>query len=118
MDKNIILGERLRRLRLSNKFKTSDVVALLENYGKEITIKTLYKWERGDISPDIDTLSILCHIYNTSIQEIFLHPNSKFVSVGSYEERFLEMIRANKNYKKALMLIIKQNNNIGENKYE
>ncbi len=104
---NFNIGEKIRKFREINKFKAEEVIELLSKYGKPITSKTLYKWERNLITPDLDTLSILCHIYNTSLQELFASPDAKYISIGTYEERFLNMIRGNKNYKKALTLIIK-----------
>lgn len=107
MRKILNIGEKLRKFREINRFKATEVIELLTNYGKPIIVKTLYKWERGEITPDVDTLKVLCHIYNTSIYELLSNEEAKYISIGTYEEKFLNMIRGNKNYKKALTLIIK-----------
>lgn len=101
------IGEKLRKLRAINKLKAVEAIDLLAKYGRPISSKTLYKWEQNLITPDLDTLSTLCHIYNTSLQELFVSPDAKYISIGTYENRFLKMIRGNKNYKKALILILK-----------
>ena len=107
------IGAKLKELRKINKLSANEACELMAKYNYPICIKTLYKWEQGIVTPDIISLKTLCHIYNTSIEELFVNNNSKFVTVGSFEHKFIQMIRANNNFKKALILIVK--NEIGEN---
>lgn len=65
-----ILKTRRKELNLSVK----DVLEQLQNFGIDISDKTLYGWESGHRQPDADTFLILCNIYQistiTGIQKI------------------------------------------------
>ena len=105
---NFNISEKLKQLRKINKLKISDVVFKLSKYNLSISPKTIYKWEQGNVLININSLIALCNIYNTSIQNFFDDKSSKFISVNALEKNFLNMIRTNENYKKALLLIIKK----------
>ena len=106
------IPEKLKKLRKINKLKIEEVVFRLSKYNLIISPKTIYKWEQGNVLININSLNALCNVYNTSIQDFFDDNTSKFASINALEKNFINMLRSNENYKKALILIIK--NQIGE----
>lgn len=63
MDKKEI-GAKLRAFREANKFKAKDVSQmLLDRFQLSIGYKTIYDYENGRTSPNIDVLMALCAIY-------------------------------------------------------
>ena len=63
MDKKQI-GNRLKELRASSSLSVEDVLHILkEKYSIEVRPNTLYGYENGRTSPDVDLFLALCKIY-------------------------------------------------------
>lgn len=87
MDKKQI-GQRLKELRANSSLSVDEVLQILKsNYSIEVRPNTLYGYENGRTSPDVDLFLALCKIYNcrdilyefgyTDIKEIFNIHNSE-----------------------------------------
>jgi transcriptional regulator with XRE-family HTH domain len=81
MDKKQI-GQRLKELRANSSLSVDEVLQILKNkYGIEVRPNTLYGYENGRTSPDVDLFLALCKIYScrdilyefgyTDIKEIY-----------------------------------------------
>ena len=67
----IIIGENLAALRKEKKLTQAELAEQF-NY----TDKAVSKWEKGETSPDIETLYALCEFYGVTI-DYLTHPGSK-----------------------------------------
>lgn len=101
------ISKKLKKLRKINNLKAKQVVNQMGKYNQPISEKTLYKWEQGSVLIDINSLRMLCHIYNVTIQEFFESDEQKLFSLNILEENFIEMIRENEYFRQALTFIIK-----------
>lgn len=81
MDKKQI-GQRLKELRANSSLSVDEVLQILKNkYSIEVRPNTLYGYENGRTSPDVDLFLALCKIYScrdilyefgyTDIKEIY-----------------------------------------------
>ena len=62
---NNLLGDNIARLRKQNKMTQVDLANKLN-----FTYQTISSWERGISSPDVDSLTKLCSIFNVSMDEL------------------------------------------------
>lgn len=87
MDKKQI-GSRLKELRADSSLSVDEVLCILkEKYSIEVRPNTLYGYENGRTSPDVDLFLALCKIYGcrdvlyefgyTDIKEIYNIHNSE-----------------------------------------
>ena len=87
MDKKQI-GNRLKELRANSSLSVDEVLCILkEKYSIEVRPNTLYGYENGRTSPDVDLFLALCKIYKcrdilfefgyTDIKEIYNIHNSE-----------------------------------------
>ena len=67
----VIIGENLANLRKEKKLTQAELAEKF-NY----TDKAVSKWEKGETSPDIETLYALCEFYGVTI-DYLTHPGSK-----------------------------------------
>ena len=62
-----IIGNNLRKLRLSNNLTVEEV----RRYMRLGSVQSIYKWERGESLPQADSLIALMHLYGVrNIEEI------------------------------------------------
>lgn len=60
-------NEVLKNLREKSQLKAPEVSAMLrERYGMDMNYRTLYNYENGKSSPDVERFLALCEIYNCS----------------------------------------------------
>lgn len=60
-----IVGQKLRSLRENAGYNANDVSDLLmKRYSLDVNYKTIYNYEKGRSSPDVDIFLALCSIYN------------------------------------------------------
>lgn len=62
---NQIITDRLKQSRRSKKLKQSDVANMLN-----VKSNTISNWENGKSNPDIDTLILLCEVYEISCTDL------------------------------------------------
>lgn len=98
-----ILIEKLRKARIANNLKQSDVAELLN-----VKKNTISNWENGKSNPDIDSLVELCKIYNISCSAILEEAYSDEVihslSVSGLEKEIIIAYRKADEIGKALVL--------------
>lgn len=70
-DLKIIVGENLAQLRKEKKMTQAELAEQF-NY----TDKAISKWEKGETTPDIETLYALCEFYGVTL-DYLTHPGSK-----------------------------------------
>ena len=99
------LSYALKKARRQNKLSANDVCYLCAQYGYPIYFKTLYKWENAQSMPDLESLEILCRIYNVRLSDILKNKNSKKYNLSLKESVFIQNIRINKKFKKILLLL-------------
>lgn len=94
MNKELI-AKVLKEYRKQNRFSVKDVVCKLENKSIHVAEKTVYGWENGQSQPNIDTLLVLCEIYN--IQDImgtFGYKNpDKNLQITDFEKKLILNLR-------------------------
>lgn len=62
---NFDLGKKISSLRKNNSMTQKELASLLH-----ISDKVISKWELNQSEPDINSLKILSHIFNISINEL------------------------------------------------
>lgn len=107
MDKKQI-GNRLKELRASSSLSVEDVLHILkEKYSIEVRPNTLYGYENGRTSPDVDLFLALCKIYKcrdilyefgyTDVKELYnIHNSEEKEIIEKYQklpENGKDMIR-------------------------
>ena len=60
--KNNTIGDNIAKLRKQNHMTQVELANKLN-----FTYQTISSWERGVSSPDVDSLTKLCHIFNVSL---------------------------------------------------
>ncbi|MFA7192569.1 MAG: helix-turn-helix transcriptional regulator [Bacilli bacterium] len=70
-----IIKENLIRLRKEKKWTQLELAEKI-NYSD----KTISRWEKGDVTPDIETLEVLSKIYNVPFEIFFVKSEKKFRS--------------------------------------
>ena len=58
-------GKRIRRLRVENGYQVQRVIGLASP-------QSVYKWERGDNLPSIDSAVILAWIFDIPVEDLFV----------------------------------------------
>ncbi len=100
---NKILIEKLRKARIDNDLKQSDVAKLLG-----VKSNTISNWENGKSNPDIDLLVELCRIYNIScsaiLEEAYSNQVVHSLSVSGLEKEIIIAYRKADEIGKALVL--------------
>lgn len=93
-----IIGQKLRVLREDKGYNANDVSDLLQQrYGLDVNYKTIYNYEKGRSSPDVDIFLALCKIYGcrdvlyefgyTDIKEIYnIHSSEEKEIVAKYRK--------------------------------
>ncbi len=64
-------GEVLKNLREKADLSQEKLVVELSKAGFEITKQTIYKWENGITSPNVNDLVIVASFFKVPIQEFF-----------------------------------------------
>lgn len=83
---NMDICGNLRRLRENCNLTANDVSEiLLKNYGINMNYRTLYNYENGKSSPDIERFIALCEIYGCNRLSSF-NPGTSPVDGGEFEE--------------------------------
>lgn len=62
--KNNKIAKVLKAFRKKNNYTVNDVALFLEKKDVKVAPKTIYGWESGQSQPDVDTLLVLCELYN------------------------------------------------------
>lgn len=64
MNKSEYIGKTLHKLRVQSRLSANDVSLILkEQYNIEMNHRTLFNYEKGRSSPDIDRFLCLCMVY-------------------------------------------------------
>ena len=85
---NYVITSKLKQSRINKNLKQSDVASILN-----VKSNTISNWENGKSSPDIDTLILLCKIYEISctnlLEEAYAHEIVHDISVGGIEREII-----------------------------
>lgn len=65
MDTNLALHDKLKQLRLQNNYSQNQIAEHLN-----ISRQAVSQWERGIACPDIENITLLCKLYNISIDQL------------------------------------------------
>lgn len=92
------IGNILRTLRENSNLSAKEVSIILKNnYSIEMNYRTLFNYEKGRSSPDVDRFLALCQIYNcTDILYTFGYTNKQqnFVSYTPEDKQILKKYHA------------------------
>ena len=92
--KNEMIAKVLKELRRKNSLTVHDVVVKLGDKSINIADKTLYGWESGQAQPDVDTLLILCEIYQVDdILSTFGYKENLTINATEYEKKVISALR-------------------------
>lgn len=61
-------GKRIRRLRVENGYQVTDIQRIIGLASPQ----SVYKWERGDNLPSIDSAVILAWIFDITVEDLFV----------------------------------------------
>ena len=111
-------GSKIKKVRLQNNLSIIDVSKLFLHHSNPVSPKTIYKWERDIVIPDIEQFATLANIYNTTLSGLLDNPKSLSRNLTEHEIKFIEMLRCNDTYKKIIILLSKKEREetINENK--
>lgn len=79
------IATTLKQLRNLNNYTPETVVSNLQEYGIDISTKTLYGYESGLRQPKADMLLLLCKIYQVDSMNIFFDDCSFFSGDNGYK---------------------------------
>lgn len=68
---NNLVGQNIKKLRISRKLRSVDVVAKLQLHGIDITASTFCKVEQGANNPSVDLLIALTEIFRCDFNAFF-----------------------------------------------
>ncbi|HEL1996274.1 TPA: helix-turn-helix transcriptional regulator [Streptococcus suis] len=88
MDKKIIIGQRLRELRLKHNLEQIEVAQKL-GYKSDTTIS---KWENGKNLPTGKKLILLAQLFNTTTDEILLGETTPTTALNSLVEQISDKV--------------------------
>ena len=92
--KNEMIAKGLKELRKQNSLTVHDVVLKLSDKSINVADKTLYGWESGQAQPDVDTLLILCEIYQVDdILSTFGYKENLTINATEYEKKVISALR-------------------------
>lgn len=92
--KNELIAKVLKEARKQNALSVRDVVCKLEDRSVNVAEKTIYGWENGQSEPSVDTLLILCEIYNIKdIQGTFGHKTEPSMQITDFEKKLILNLR-------------------------
>lgn len=92
---NTLLSQKLRLLRKTNGLTINDIVNKLKKYNLDYSNKSVYKWEEGTSSPNINIIYTLANIYGCSISYLIDDKPLKQDNVTLSESRALKYYRDN-----------------------
>ncbi len=92
--KNEMIANVLKEARKQNELSVKDVVCKLENKSINVAEKTIYGWENGQSQPNVDTLLILCEIYNIKdILGTFGYKSEPSLQITDFEKKLILNLR-------------------------
>ena len=108
------IGERLKKLRKINKLTVKDIIKKMSKINYFYSPQSVYKWEEGEVLPNIATLSVLCSIYKVSINYFLSDEELSKINLTNSEIFLLDKIRTDSDFKKIALAMInrykKENN--------
>ena len=100
-------GKKLRKLRIKNSLTVSSLCDLLHAHNFQVKERTIYRWEQGTVTPDLNTLKILSIIYNINLSSFFENQNSKRKTLTQDETKFIKLFREDKKFFTIVLLLTK-----------
>lgn len=73
------IGDRIKSLRLNNGYTQSDLGKMIYVSGQSVS-----KWEKGESSPSIDNIDLLCKVFKISPNELLDYKAEKTVTSTEY----------------------------------
>ena len=102
------LSTRLRAIRKSLSLTPKDVVKKLKAKDLNYSTQSIYKWEDGSSSPNINTLKILADIYNCNFSYLLDESHKTFIRLTTFENLVLNEYRTNFLFRSISTQIIKR----------
>ena len=102
-----LIGKKLKKLRIYKNYDIVDIQKQLEKYNVSYSISAIYKWEEGEILPNIETLDILCNIYDCPISYLLEEDYVESKNLTPCEIFLLEQFRYDNTFRKIAELIYK-----------
>lgn len=97
----------LKEYRKRNNFSVADVSIMLHEHCIEAAPKTIYGWESGQTSPNVDTLLTLCKMYNiTDVLSVFNYTDNNYFHITKYEQRLIESYRRHPELQEAVGILL------------
>lgn len=92
--KNENIAKTLKEYRKRNHIAVNDVAVHLSEHSQKVSPKTIYGWEAGQSQPDINTLLVLCELYNiTDISAAFGHSKKEDFHMTCQEQELIRRFR-------------------------
>ena len=101
-------GSKIKKIRIENDLSIVDVSKLFLQHSNPVSPKTIYKWEKDIVIPDLEQFATLANIYNTSLSGLLNNQKSLSRNLTEHESEFIEMLRYNATYKKIVVLLSKK----------
>jgi|WetSurMetagenome_2_1015567.scaffolds.fasta_scaffold05027_17 transcriptional regulator with XRE-family HTH domain len=87
------IAKLLKEYRKKNKFSVNEIIEKLKLHGISLSAKTLYGYENGVSSPDVDTFMLLCIFYGIKNFDSVMNDNSIDEPISQYEKQLLVFFR-------------------------
>lgn len=89
-----MIAKALKAARKQNALSVKDVVCKLEDKSINVAEKTIYGWENGQSQPNVDTLLVLCEIYNINdVLGTFGYEPEPPLQITNFEKRLILNLR-------------------------
>lgn len=103
------IGEKLHSLRLQKEYSIDDLRRMLANFNYPASNKTIYRWERNEVIPDLKAITILCEIYKITVSYLMnIKHNDRTQIISKYETQFLYAFRTNEIYRKLINSVLRK----------
>lgn len=101
------LGEKLRLLRKENGYSLDQVRLIMSNMGQSYCKSSIYKWEHGEVEPDLKTLNLLCKIYKTNMMYLTEEKSSFEEMQNETENYIITKIREDAKFKDMCLSLLR-----------
>ena len=102
------LGKKLRELRVASDFSVVYVIKRLRKYNLHYSPQSIYKWEQGQVTPDIYVLIALSNVYKTNLSYILDENVVTTKNLTACEIFLLKKYHCDKNFRDISNLLTKR----------
>ena len=102
-----VIGKKLKALRIKNNYEIEEIRKILQKKHIQYSISTIYKWEEGDVLPNVEVIDMLCEIYGCNLTYLLENDIIENKNLTACEIFLLDQFRYNHSFRKIADMIYK-----------